>query len=405
MDILAINDIALSLHRQGQHIEHLCLVCEQDKQLLFDQQALAKQRLVPGQCTSSYWQQLSLEPIKSAEGVRHAADLAHQQLLTLAEKVGASPVLVAVPASLTQTQLSLLLGIMRETPWQVTGLINTALASLINGAETGAHLHIALHSKQSVITELTASDNLSQGNHQLVSGVGLDPLCEHLMKHLARRFIQEQRFDPMHQGSTEQALYLWVRQYCNGQPPSPLRIADRSLTLDNTELTGVIRQFLTPLYQLLDNSPHQIWLSHHLARLPGVAASLPKARLLSSSDVPAISELTLPQATSGGISLIDSLPRTKYSRRPLPRATHLLYEDHAVALQEGHYGWLNNQLMHSATDMAFSIHQGSDGFVLSPCDNWQSSLAGHDTTLSPGTELHLRRGNTVHPIRCIRVMP
>lgn len=404
MDILEINDIALSLYRQGQHIEHLCLVHKQDNGLLFDQQALAGQRLAPSQCASGYWHHLSLEPLNLIGELRHTADLAHRQLLALAQQVGPSPVLVAVPGNLNQAQLALLLGIMRETPWQVTGLIYTALGSLVNRVDSGMHLHVALHSKHIVLTELSATDSLSHSNYQLLSGIGLDSLCDYLMKHLAKRYIHELRFDPMHQGNTEQALYLWVRQYCLSGQRMPLSIANRTLPLDDSELPRRIQQFMAPLLSLLTSHPNHIWLAHHLARLPGLTATLPQAKVLDANAVLDAAALVLPSQAAEGVNLIDTLPRASQVEA-LPLATHLLYEDHALALQEGNYGWQNNQLIHSPTETAFSIQPYAEGHRLIPCGNWHTSQKDSEAALKVGDYLSLSRGDISRSIRCIRVMP
>ncbi|GAA0351644.1 hypothetical protein GCM10009092_15060 [Bowmanella denitrificans] len=404
MDVLEINDIALRLHRNEQCFEHQCVILEQGSTLLFNAQALSARRLYPRHCASTYWQYLSLEQGRQIGGFRHPADLAHQQLLAMAEQFGPSPVLLAVPASFGEAQLSLLLGILRETPWQVQGMINQALACLAEQAESGSHAHLELHAQQVLLTQLQADADIGVTSYQHFSALGWDNLHEHIMRHLTRRFIQEQRFDPMHRGETEQAMYEWTQAVCSGQASNELVIANKVLRLDRQEIGELICQFFIPLQRALESQQANLWLSPRLAALPGLADLLKNAKCLSLNAAIAALRYVSPSPDSQAIPLIDSLPRTSQSTR-LAWPTHVLFQDHALPLTAGGYGWQNHRLTHMNDSPAFLLHRLDNGFVLVANAPWQARSVRTDGLLRLGDEITLCQGEQQHQLRCIRVLP
>ena len=179
-----------------------------------------------------FWQDLDSEPLgKPFPRGLSAADLAHTHLAEVWAAVGqdASEVLLAVPVSLTDRQLALILGIAQSGGLPVSGLVDSAvsaatLAPIGGSASRLLHLDLQLH--RIVLTELEvmapppglepAQVTVVRRRHDVGDGFGLIAIQDAWARRIAELFVQETRFDPLHSAATEQALYLrlpaWLEQ-------------------------------------------------------------------------------------------------------------------------------------------------------------------------------------------------
>ncbi len=208
--LLDINDCNLQLWHGEQLLQSPGYALLEGEQYRFGMPACSVARLRPRDINSRYWWQLNTKALKNSLGpARHTADLVHAHLLEIHELAGQPEELILVaPSSMQREQLSLLLGIIQQCPFNAVGLINrsVALASLYGGPGKFYHLEIQLH--QAVISELS-NDN-GRVELQKVSplpGCGWLQLQEHLVGIIARVFIRQTRFDPRRKAETEQCLY------------------------------------------------------------------------------------------------------------------------------------------------------------------------------------------------------
>ena len=207
--LLDINDSNLQLWHGDTHLQSPGYAMLEGGGYQFGQAAREAARLRPREVNTRYWWQLSTEALQPAMGpARHTADLVHAHLQAL-HREGGQPgeVLLAVSGSMQRDQLSLLLGIVQQCPFDAVGLVNrsVALGSLYGGGRL-FHLEIQLH--QSVISELEAhSGTVDLGRTVPLPGCGLLQLQERLVERVAAAFIRQTRFDPRRKAVTEQALY------------------------------------------------------------------------------------------------------------------------------------------------------------------------------------------------------
>ena len=208
--LLDINDSNLQLWHGAAHLQSPGYALLAGDGYRFGNPARAAARLQPRDINTRFWWQLSTEPLQPARGpARHTGDLVHAQLQELHREGGQpSEVLLAVSGSMQRDQLSLLLGIVQQCPFDAVGLVNrsVALGSLHGAGGRLFHLEIQLH--QAVISELASGDDRIALQRTLpLPGCGLLQLQENLVEIIAAAFIRQTRFDPRRKAATEQQLY------------------------------------------------------------------------------------------------------------------------------------------------------------------------------------------------------
>ena len=189
-------------------------------------------RLFPNQSYNKYWQELNLEPISHGNNFRHYADIAYAHLLDLAESAGLDgDVILAVPGSFTRQQLAIVLGLCQQCPFQVVGVVDSAVAavSLLEPPRTTIYADIQLH--QVVLTRVSLNgDSLEAGSTIQIPGVGSQSFMELMMRMATDMFIQQCRFNPQHNATSEQQLYNalpdWLTEVDDGNLILELKAAD-----------------------------------------------------------------------------------------------------------------------------------------------------------------------------------
>ena len=208
--LLDVNDSNLQLWHQDTHVQSPGYALLQGSEYVFGAPARATARLKPRDINTRFWWQLSTEALQPALGpARHSGDLVYAHLKQL-HREGQQPdeVLLAVSGSMQHQQLSLLLGIVQECPFNAVGLVNrsVALASLYDPCERFFHLEIQLH--QALLSELSCSGNQIVLTRTVpLPGYGLLQLQERLVEMVALEFVRQTRFDPRRKADTEQQLY------------------------------------------------------------------------------------------------------------------------------------------------------------------------------------------------------
>ncbi len=289
--LLDINDSNLQLWHGDTHLQSPGYALLDGNSYLFGRAAREVARLRPREINTRYWWQLSTEPLQPAMGpARHTADLVHAHLQAL-HREGGQPgeVVLAVSGSMQREQLSLLLGIVQQCPFDAVGLVNrsVALASLYSGGGRLFHLEIQLH--QAVISQLdTSASTVDLERTVPLPGCGLLQLQERLVEIIAAAFIRQTRFDPRRKAASEQALYdalpgalrnlelaaetsLEINGYRARVSAGELREAGRSLFDSAREAMGVLR-------------PDDSFLADPLAGLlPGLGEHFEQLELLQPS--------------------------------------------------------------------------------------------------------------------------
>ena len=184
--------------------------------LLVGQEARARSRLNPRRSLNDFWDKLGTDPLprpfpeqlNQADLVyRHLEELWKQATKAIGDDDAIEGVLLAVPGSFLTWQLGLVLGIARSAGLPVSGLIDSALASAAGHSSSGRVLHLEILLHRFVWTEMDGSSGLIRLRVEESGAVGLSSLHDAWAKLIADQFVRSTRFDPMHNATSEQALY------------------------------------------------------------------------------------------------------------------------------------------------------------------------------------------------------
>lgn len=281
-------------------------------------QALNQSRLHPLKCSNQFWNRLSTEPLTSGNPkVRHNADLAHLHLQEIHQFAPeCSDVVFAVPENYNNEQLSLLLGIAEQCSFNAVGLVSASVAQLAPLAAIGTHLYLDIHLHHSVITTLSAKQQISFESNVSIASCGLIHLTESWAKLISDHFIQQLRFDPQHDANTEQQLYGEIYRYLEAPKDAMTPIIkgkqikiNRELLVEKSKL--VFAEFIRAIRQ--QGSITSIYMSDRLASLPGLLEAVPTAIRVPENSIASACEKNKDLITSEQTTLkfINQLPISK----------------------------------------------------------------------------------------------
>jgi len=340
--------------------------------LVIGKEARARARLVPLQTHTRFWDQLGTGALpRPFPADLTPADLVHAHLDRLwagLAEAGHDEVLLAVPGSHTPEQLGLILGIARSSSIPVVGMVDAAVAASSTGHPGGHLLHVDVHLHRAVVTEILQGDEVVRRRLETSDRVGLDALHDLWVSAIARTFVTETRFDPLHRAETEQLLF--------GRLPEVLeslcRQEDVALEVESAGKThgvmlhrerliaavdaayGTIAQLAGLLTRVGRTST--ILLSCRAAGLPGLrerlagvgdteVVALPEgaaaegalrhADVIRSSGeeaLPFVTRLAVRDEAAPGLPRVDA-PAVRAARRGVP-PTHVLHGDRAYAITE-----------------------------------------------------------------------
>ena len=334
----------------------------------FGEDALAACRLLPRRVVSDFWARLDSEPLGPLFPAElRGADLVHAHLETLWAKARArtSEVLLAVGGGYDERQLGVLVGITQALGIPVSGVVDSAVAAASAGFAGERVLHVELGQRRAVVTEIRQGASLVRERVAAIDRWGADEVVDAQVHGAAEAFVKHARFDPLHDATTEQALFdrlpgwlaaleradsLAVALPCAGRQVETV-LTRAQVEAWTARFAGELQQQVSVLKHT--GEPTSVLVSAHAARLPGfvsrlrevrgvevallgvhaAAAGALRARDQVRSAPGALRHVTrLPRpdgpeaASSGAAVLIPKAPRTapaQGSRRP----THLLLDN------------------------------------------------------------------------------
>ncbi len=316
--------------------------------------------LRPTDISNKYWHELSLEPIPRGLQIRHHADLAYAQLMSIADENGLDEeVILSVPSSFTRQQLEILLGLSKQCPFKVVGLVDSALLAAAAARPENHVIYVDIQLHQVLITELSViDDQLVVQDATQIPGVGIQNFKNALMQMATDLFITQCRFNPQHNASSEQELYdelgsWFFRSEMDQTLLLELKSGDAVYTakLPKEELvaslSGRYRKVNESIRELIFPGS-QLLLSANIAKLPGFIGTIPQKNdlvildqkrtikacndyeSLILSDGEEIQMVTKFAVEKIGIS--QSSNRSTCGQTEL--ATHILYDNKAVAIND-----------------------------------------------------------------------
>ncbi|GMG87172.1 hypothetical protein [Biformimicrobium ophioploci] len=349
--VLEINDCGLRVFAGNQPIllSPGIAIVEQNR-IVTGADALGQVRTNPLRANDQFWRRLSLESLQSDNNsCRHHADLAFAHLRAIAEECQAPEELVlAVPGNFTREQLGLLLGIIRESPFNVCGLVDSAVACLSQFAPPGKHLHLDLQLHQALISKVSVTEGVVLEGVEAVPGAGRNDFLHAWAKVFIDEFIMQSRFDPHHSAASEQRLYdqlpAWVESAVH-QGEVLAELDGRTAKVGLGQLHGASAPIIAQIRSALQSNSSEggiVFLSHLWKEIPGAPHIVSGAELLPShaiatsiqrrwqeiaSDPEALRHVILLSATKKS-----ELPQRLTSSR-ITSATHLLHGHKAISAE------------------------------------------------------------------------
>lgn len=162
----------------------------------------------PQHVYSQYWCQLNQAPLPVQHRfARNHADIAYAQLQKLWQNAGSpESLIVLVPGSLADTQLSLILGMVAALPSDTAAVIDNALAACMD--IEGDSLYVDLQMHEAVLTVCRAREGAIRiVDQEIFPGFGMGQIQNALARHISNFMIESYRFDPLHSSEAEQAIY------------------------------------------------------------------------------------------------------------------------------------------------------------------------------------------------------
>lgn len=292
LKIVELNDSGIKVgdHR-GVSVSSPGFALVEGVDLVLGEKAEQQARLQPTNSYNKYWHELSMEALNHGNHLRHTADIAFAHLLHLAE-IGEidSDTVLAVPGSFDSQQLSILLGLAKQSPIKTVGIVDSAVAAAaaINTTMPSLYLDFQLH--QIVVTALnTDREFITVDSVVHIPGVGIQNFINLMMQQATDLFIEQCRFNPQHNAEYEQLLYnqlpIWLSQYDDSQTnlvlelktSDALHVAKMPKEGLIASLKGHYKKINQELEPLIKGKYSQLILSERLATLPGYRASLPSA--------------------------------------------------------------------------------------------------------------------------------
>ena len=364
--ILELNDagLRLSLGNEQSTASPGYATIEGDN-LLLGTQAMQRARLNPLYTNSQFWHRLSAEPLSVHNSrYRHHADLAYSQLLAVHSEVpDCKKVVFALPGNFTREQMSLLLGIVDQCPFDAVGLVDSAVAASALDAKPGICLHVDAQLHQCVFTLLNVDGSISRKNIEVLPSAGLLALRDRFAKSIADQFVDQSRFDPLHSAVTEQSIYdqlpNWLAQSFE-QTDMILEVAGKTAKISRNQLIAPLKQHFEQIGNLalkLMPGRGQMLVGNQLARLPGFMTTLTQLSESKLSESPTAltddavvrgvqSNMSKIVNSNGNLAFVQSLPinqsvqsttttspaeSTFAAAQQMP-ATHVLVNNRAYAL-------------------------------------------------------------------------
>ncbi len=342
-----------------------CALIEADKTILVGERAALQAHLRPRENSTLFWSQLS-ENSETKHAISNAEiALRHLEHIWNSANCSDQDAILVTPVSLEKHDLGLLLGICKKLSINVTGIVCNATLAMQQPGDNCKAVFLDLLQQQLVITEIIQNEagiSLNQPSHIL--DYGLHDFNASCANYIARKFISETRFDPLHSANDEQQFYdklpLWLVSLAKndsiecklntGDKHFVIKIQNEALQIANKKKFEEIAAYLNVLFKNHNNiaifcssACKQVFgLKEFLANLPGCAmiqldkisiaghALRCSAEIISGEQIHFVNSLSW--CANYTSTALDFNPGKLSNLASIP--THILINGHAYSLQK-----------------------------------------------------------------------
>ena len=256
---------------------------------IFGNPAKNSARTRPSVFYDRYWCDLSETPLaRGMPDFETSADLAYMQLKCLWDEFGAgiTDVAYAVPVNWSRSQLALLLGITEEIGIPLTGLVELPVAATRRNYSDYELIHIEAGLHTVSLSRMSQDGAAGVSESETINELGTAAIERSCAEYIARRFLDCNRFDPMHDADSEQSIYDQLDNWIallnrNGEADLHFTYKGNQFTaqVSLVELQQWLQRRCQPLIQALRAkvnvaTPTALQLNAGLAIYPGIAETL-----------------------------------------------------------------------------------------------------------------------------------
>lgn len=261
--------------------------------------AAATARQKPVLANDRFLAELSLLPLPAPQPrARHTADLAHAAFLELVHALGGSPppAIVALPSHWRGAQAGLAASVARAAGLSFAGCADAAVAATVTLPQADLlYLDVDLHQSRLVRLGGGVRRRLAV---EIAPRVGGRQLATAWAQFIAETFVRRTRFDPLHDGASEQRLYDalpgWLDRLAEARAVDiELEHAGGAVavTLPRDQLLLAAEAYYAQLAGLVARGHREgdsmtLALTARAAALPGLAAHLGRRRGLEIVTLP-----------------------------------------------------------------------------------------------------------------------
>ncbi len=301
----------------------------------------------PQHSYNQYWCHLNQTPlVASQQWARHHADIAFAQLKSLWDSAGSpETLLILVPGSFSDTQLSLLLGLVSALPAKAHAVIDSALAACLQLEQDILFIDMQLH--QTVLTLCRPEEKaVSIIDQEVFPDLGMIQIQNSVARYISKLLIDSDRYDPLHASGNEQTIFDQIPDWLTRlrwekELSATLHSEQKELPfiLRQDEIKNLIGERLVNIRAFVARHPGCLPVLSHASGLlaglsnefstaevtgqtAGIDNSLAHYRLMSDTD----------ESVYRVRSLVRSDPGTRVAVAVGRLATHVLYGDQALPL-------------------------------------------------------------------------
>ena len=294
--VLELNDQALLIHtEQGQSISEPGFAQLTSKGIETGEVARSIAWRSPQSSFNQYWRQLNQLPLPSNQRwARHNADIAFAQIEQLLNATAAPEKLIlSVPGSFSDEQMSLVTGLIDASSSQLHAVIDSALAAGLHCQNQTWIVELQLH--QTVVSLIQPQDKGTQGSievvqQELIPDLGIMTIYNSVARHVSNSLVTEYRYDPLHNSEGEQTIYDQIPTWLSTltvKPEVTISISspkgELPLVLRKHKIEELIESRLAKLTEILESTEkHDVVFTNSGAIIGRLVSRFATARLLSA---------------------------------------------------------------------------------------------------------------------------
>ena len=294
--VLELNDQALLIHtEQGQSASEPGFAQLTSKGIETGEVARSIAWRSPQSSFNQYWRQLNQLPLPSNQRwARHNADIAFAQIEQLLNATAAPEKLIlSVPGSFSDEQMSLVTGLIDASSSQLHAVIDSALAAGLHCQNQTWIVELQLH--QTVVSLIQPQDKGTQGSievvqQELIPDLGIMTIYNSVARHVSNSLVTEYRYDPLHNSEGEQTIYDQIPTWLSTltvKPEVTISISspkgELPLVLRKHKIEELIEGRLAKLTEILESTEkNDVVFTHSGAIIGRLVSRFATARLLSA---------------------------------------------------------------------------------------------------------------------------